>query len=191
MRLINCKKAIAALMAAIIVSASGIVLSFGSRTRADGFNPGIEAFVTSLYVDCLGRNPDPEGFNYWCSNLANGTVTGKQCAYGFFFSDEYRFIAASISDNELVNIYYRVFLNRTADPAGQAYWMNKISNTVHDITILFNGFADSNEFAQKCASYGVIAGNHIEAPLTSRLPGEEDYISDFITIPPLPNISLW
>ncbi len=184
------KKAIATLMT-IVISAVGVVLIPTGKTHADEFNPGIEAFVTSLYVDCLGRNPDPEGFNYWCTNLANGNVTGKQCAYGFFFSEEYRWKAASISDEELVDIYYRVFLNRTADSAGRAYWIGQISNTVHDITILFNGFADSNEFAQKCESYGVIAGNHIDAPLTSRLPGEEDYISDYISIPPLPSISLW
>lgn len=184
------KKAISTVIT-VILSVTCIVLAPTNTAQADAYNPGIEAFVTSLYVDCLGRNPDPEGFNYWCTNLANGTVTGKQCALGFFFSEEYRWKAASISDEELVDIYYRVFLNRAADPAGRAYWIGQISNTVHDITILFNGFADSNEFAQKCESYGVIAGNHIEAPLTSRLPGEEDYISDYVSIPPLPSISLW
>lgn len=40
----------------------------------------IQNFVRSLYVDCLGRQPDQIGFDYWCSRLQSGEITGKQCA---------------------------------------------------------------------------------------------------------------
>ena len=60
----------------------------------------------------------------------------------------------------LVDTYYRVFLNRSADGAGKDYWMQRIAPTSvsDDIIILFNGFADSTEFANKCASYGITVG---------------------------------
>jgi len=141
--------------------------------RADGFNPGIETFVTSLYSDCLGRSPDPSGLNDWCTKLANGTVSGKQCAYGFFFSSEFQTKANQWDDDTLINAYYRVFLNRPADPSGKSYWASRIANTTNDISILFTGFADSAEFANKCASYGITAGNHIDVPTTVRSTGSE------------------
>ena len=138
---------------------------------------GIETFVRSLYSDCLGRDPDPAGLQDWCSRLASGQITGKQCALGFFFSPEFLNKAPQLSDAELVDIYYRVFLNRSADPAGQSYWMSMIANTTDDISILFTGFADSAEFAGKCSSYGIAAGAHVDTPSAVRLT-PADYISE-------------
>ena len=62
------------------------------------YNAGIEAFVNSLYSDCLGRSADPTGFNDWCNKLATGQITGKQAAYGFFFSPEFQAKANAWSD---------------------------------------------------------------------------------------------
>ena len=138
-----------------------IVFAFGfNSVNASTYNSGIEAFVNSLYSDCLGRSADPTGFNDWCNKLSTGQVSGKQCAYGFFFSPEFQTKAGRISADELINTYYKVFLNRDADPAGKTYWSGKIASTstADDIIILFNGFADSVEFANKCASYGITVG---------------------------------
>ena len=152
------RKAITSLLVAAVIGSSGIMLS---AKNALAYNAGIEAFVNSLYSDCLGRSADPTGFNDWCNKLATGQITGKQAAYGFFFSPE--FINTTMTADQLVDTYYHVFLNRTADPAGKAYWLGKISHYdfVGDLGILFTGFADSVEFANKCASYGIIAGDHI------------------------------
>lgn len=163
------KKFTATLMASTFFFLAGIgLLPFGRKVLADGYNPGIEAFVNSLYADCLGRNADPTGFNDWCSKLASGQITGKQAAYGFFFSPEFIAKANSWSDDQLIEAYYRVFLNRSSDPAGKAYWSQQISGTTNDISILFTGFADSTEFAQKCAFYGIIVGSHVNVPTTVR-----------------------
>ena len=138
-----------------------MVFAFGfNSVSASTYNSGIEAFVNSLYSDCLGRSADPTGFNDWCNKLSTGQVSGKQCAYGFFFSPEFQAKAGRISADELINTYYKVFLNRDADPAGKTYWSGKIASTstADDIIILFNGFADSVEFANKCASYGITVG---------------------------------
>ena len=163
------KKVIASFMAAGLMFASGIGV-INKDVRAD-VNPGITTFVTSLYSDCLGRTPDPTGLNDWCTKLATGQITGKQCAYGFFFSPEFLAKANSMSDTELINAYYKVFLNRGSDPTGASYWAQQIAGTTNDVSVLFTGFADSTEFAQKCASYGVTVGNHVSVPTTVRGSG--------------------
>lgn len=145
----------------------GIGLRITSQT-ALAYNAGIEAFVNSLYSDCLGRSADPSGFNDWCNKLASGQITGKQAAYGFFFSPEFIAKANAWSDDQLIEAYYRVFLNRSSDSAGKAYWSQQIAGTTNDVSILFTGFADSAEFASKCASYGITVGNHVDVPTTTR-----------------------
>lgn len=168
------KKIAATFVALATMSASGL---FDTTRAVLAYDAGIEAFVRSLYSDCLGRNPDPTGFNDWCSKLANRQITGKQCAYGFFYSPEFISKANNISDSELVETYYRVFLNRTSDAGGKQYWINKIANTNNDVSILFTGFADSVEFNTKCNSYGVTTGNHINVPNTNRTynPSDDEY----------------
>ena len=152
------KRTLAAMLACVIVFTGGIGIT---ARRALAYNAGVEAFVNSLYSDCLGRTADPAGFNDWCTRLTNGSITGKQAAYGFFYSSE--FINTEMTCSQAIDIFYRVFLNRTADPAGKAYWLGQISQIdfMGDLGTLFTGFADSTEFADKCASYGIIAGPHI------------------------------
>ena len=54
------RKAITSLLVAAVIGSSGIMLS---AKNALAYNAGIEAFVNSLYSDCLGRSADPTGFN--------------------------------------------------------------------------------------------------------------------------------
>lgn len=165
------KKATVAMAAASMLFVSIGKVAPMASVRADGtenYNPNIVTFVTSLYSDCLGRQPDPTGLNDWCNKLTTGRITGKQCAYGFFFSPEFLAKANTLSDTQLIEAYYRVFLNRTSDPTGASYWASRIANTTNDVSILFTGFADSAEFASKCQSYGVTVGNHVSVPTTTR-----------------------
>ena len=160
-----------------------IVFSMGAKLVSNtvlAYNAGIEAFVNSLYSDCLGRSADPTGFNDWCNKLATGQITGKQAAYGFFFSPEFIAKSNQITDAELVEAYYRVFLNRASDEGGRNYWLTRISTTQYDINELFRGFADSTEFANKCASYGVTVGAHVDTPNVARTNGS-------LTAPDNPN----
>ena len=159
------KRILASILSAVIVFTMGAM--HVSKTVL-AYNAGIEDFVNSLYSDCLGRSADPTGFNDWCNKLATGQITGKQAAYGFFFSPEFQAKANAWSDTELINAYYKVFLNRSADPTGASYWAQQIAGTTNDISILFTGFADSTEFANKCASYGITVGPHVNVPTTVR-----------------------
>ncbi len=156
-------------LATIVTMATVFTVGIGfTHNTALAYNAGIEAFVNSLYADCLGRNADPTGFNDWCNKLATGQITGKQAAYGFFFSPEFIAKANAWTDDQLIEAYYRVFLNRGSDPNGLSYWRGKIAGTTNDVSILFTGFADSTEFAGKCASYGITVGNHVNVPTTTR-----------------------
>ena len=160
------KKCFASIVAAVIIC-SAYLGSIKNTVYAD-YNQGIVTFVTSLYSDCLGRTPDSAGLDDWCAKLASGQISGKQAAYGFFFSPEFQTNANSMTDDELIDAYYKVFLNRAADPSGKTYWAGQIAGTTNDISILFTGFADSAEFADKCANYGITAGSHIDVPTTTR-----------------------
>ena len=91
------KKGIATFVALTTICASGLVQT---GTNVLAYNAGIEAFVNSLYADCLGRNADPTGFNDWCNKLATGQITGKQAAYGFFFSPEFIAKANAWTDDQ-------------------------------------------------------------------------------------------
>ena len=159
------KKGIATIATVAVVCTCGFA-QVGKNVLA--YNAGIEAFVNSLYSDCLGRSADPTGFNDWCNKLATGQITGKQAAYGFFFSPEFIAKANAWTDDQLIEAYYRVFLNRGSDPSGLSYWRGKIAGTTNDVSILFTGFADSTEFAGKCASYGITVGSHVDVPTTTR-----------------------
>ena len=135
----------------------------------------VKNFVTRLYTLCLDREPDQRGFNEWCSKLACKEVSGKEVAYGFFFSNEFKAKALTLSFDELITIYYNVFLNRTPDSNGLNAWKNilnkrdELVTSYQGIDELFDGFADSVEFAQICENYGILSGDHVDTPDVPRM----------------------
>ncbi len=147
-------KLLAVIMSAAVVLMSTVSLG-ADQVRADA--DGITTFVTSLYSDCLGRSPDGDGLNYWDSRLRSHAISGKDCARGFFYSTEFASKASSMTDAQLIETYYRVFLNRSSDDQGRSYWASLIAGRSDGITVLFDGFSDSVEFGLKCASYGIVS----------------------------------
>lgn len=149
------------------------IVSGGTGSAAGAANiEGITTFVRSLYRDCLGREADEAGLNAWVQKLASGEITGKEAAYGFFFSNEFfnkrvmygsrNKFAGYMSLDEYISLYYRVFLDREPDEAGLNSWAERTLDNRYANLILFDGFADSVEFANKCARNGIIAGPHID-----------------------------
>ena len=66
-------------------------------------------FVYRLYANCLGRNPETDGIEYWCDSLENGT-TGVQTAWGFFFSEEFN--KNRHNNSKFVQLLYKTILGR-------------------------------------------------------------------------------
>ena len=137
----------------------------GTATYVPKVNQGITTFVTSLYSDCLSRNPDSTGLDEWSQSLAAMRISGKEAAYGFFYSDEFQNKAKTMEDEELIGIFYKVFLNREADEYGLYSWM-KVIEYGGGFGDLFHGFSESTEFRRKCISYGILPGEEIEVECT-------------------------
>ncbi|MBR1797396.1 MAG: DUF4214 domain-containing protein [Clostridiales bacterium] len=116
---------------------------------------GARGFVSRLYRDCLGRAADPSGYEFWSSQLQNHRISGMNCAYGFFFSQE--FINAHYSDTEYVTKLYNVFLGRQPDTEGFNNWVAALGSGVSRQEVL-EGFAHSSEFTRICADYGIERG---------------------------------
>ena len=130
----------------------GIIRGYTNLTAPMDQNEGVTKFIVRNYRLCLGREADEAGLNAWCSQILTGKNTAKEAAAGFVFSTE--FINKNLSDTEYVKTLYRVFMDREADTAGLNAWVNvlrKGQSREH----VFNGFADSQEFKQICASYGI------------------------------------
>ena len=115
----------------------------------------VRSFVSRLYRNCLGRRPDTSGYEYWSSQLQNHSISGANCAYGFFFSPE--FTNNHYSNQEFVTRLYRVFLGREPDAAGLNNWVTTLNSGVSRQDV-FYGFAHSAEFTRICSEYGIVRG---------------------------------
>ena len=89
----------------------------------------------------------------WARQLANQRDTGTGAARGFFFSSE--FTGQNVSSGEYVTRLYRTFMNREPDQAGYDAWVAQLDSGVSREEV-FNGFAQSIEFARICAQYGIV-----------------------------------
>ena len=139
---------------------ANVCLSYGIPSGGNGVpnktitpNEKVVAFATRLYTTCLGRNADQGGLDYWAGELANMRVTGTSAAHGFFFSTE--LLNKNISNDDYITRLYRTFMGREPDQGGFDYWMGKFAAGASREEV-FQGFAQSREFGEICASYGIL-----------------------------------
>ncbi len=117
--------------------------------------PSAYAFVNRLYTVCLGRNAESAGLNDWYAKLANHEQSAAQVAQGFFFSPEFQ--NKHYSNEEYIKVLYRTMFGREADEGGLNDWLNQMENGMSR-EYVYRGFAQSPEFSNLCAGYGVIRG---------------------------------
>ena len=131
------------------------IISGGTGTPSIEVEPNdqVIAFATRLYTTCLKRNPDQNGLMAWARQLANLRDTGTNAAHGFFFSEE--FLNQPISDDEFITRLYLTFMDRQPDQGGKDAWLNVLALGASREEV-FQGFAQSTEFGQICANYGII-----------------------------------
>ena len=143
---------------------AAVLFSMGSSVFAEGeWNYDVEYFIRGLYQGCLGREADEDGLSYWYGRITSGEITGKQAAYGFFYSQEFLTSLPMMTEDQVINRYYNVFLGRWADPDGLNYWTQML-HSGGGPDELFAGFADSIEFQGRCDAAGIQAGPHINVP---------------------------
>ena len=115
----------------------------------------IEAFVSRLYKEILGRDADPSGLKAWADVLKSGKEQGAKVAQGFIDSEELK--KRNLSDDAYIRALYRTFFDREADDGGLAAWQNVLDSGLSRMHV-FRGFAESDEFTKICDSYGIIRG---------------------------------
>ena len=112
----------------------------------------VEAFVTRFYQQCLNRQPDQPGLDYWTNALLAGTFTGADVANGFVFSTE--FTNLNTSNTDYLTVLYRAFFDRDPDPGGFDYWLSELNSGGSREDVL-DGFIYAQEFYNLCYIYGI------------------------------------
>ncbi|MEG2833243.1 MAG: DUF4214 domain-containing protein [Ruthenibacterium sp.] len=115
-------------------------------------NMNISGFVQRLYKTCLGRESDISGINTWCGCMLDKTKTAKEVAHDFIFSPE--FINIKYSNTDFIKQLYRAFMGREYDSKGLADWNARMDKGMGREQV-FGYFADSKEFGEIRASFGV------------------------------------
>lgn len=139
---------------------------------------GIEAFVERMYTKALGRDAEPEGLEYWSKLLADGEKTGAEVARGFIFGQE--FIRKDWNDSQYVEVLYQTFMDRASDSGGKTYWLKAMGAGVSRAGVL-KGFAESREFGEICAKYGITRGSIDDLPANDQNPSLTMFVSRMYT----------
>ena len=154
--------------------ASAIKGGVSLTTLADGFlsspefaqrygsNLSNDAFVTAVYKNTLGRNPDADGLGFWVAALNAGSSRG-QVLRDFSESAENvqktaGLVAAGIWDVDdqavqVARLYDTVF-SRKPDLEGTVFWKTAMQNGSSSLLSVANAFTGSTEFQQK---YGALS----------------------------------
>lgn len=101
-----------------------------------GVTPAVEAYITRVYLDLFGRSVDSGGLATWAAALMSGTPR-VAVANAITGSTEYR--------SGLIQESYRRYLERSADRAGLAFWLEEMQRgrTIGDME---SGFLASDEY---------------------------------------------
>lgn len=116
-------------------------------------NDGVTRFVSRLYNLALLRRPDAKGLNDWTECLLKKTQTPKQVAKGFVFSGEMN--ERNLDNTAFVTMLYQTVLGREPDEPGLKDWVSKLDNKTSTRENIYDGFAESKEFAEIVASYNI------------------------------------
>ena len=102
-----------------------------------------QAVVANLFHAVLGRNADAGGLDYWFDQVSHGVST-KAVAQSLMASSEYA--GASQTNAQFVTTLYSELMGRTADTAGNAFWLEKRAAGVSrvDVAVAFAEAASTN-----------------------------------------------
>ncbi len=129
--------AIAAMNGAVVAALAGMADGLASKNTA-GNNA---ALIDSVYQSVLGRKTDDAGAAFWQQQLASGNLDYDQLAKaiandasknandpGAGSAADYLSNQGGLSVQDQVEAAYRATLGRSADSAGESYWMDQISS---------------------------------------------------------------
>lgn len=99
-------------------------------------------FVTNLYKNVLGRNPDTTGLNNWVNRLMTGT-SQSTIVSSFYNSKEFK--NKNYSNDQFIEKLYNGCLQRSSDAGGKTHYLNLL-NRGRARTDIINSFVNSVEF---------------------------------------------
>ena len=117
----------------------------------------IRALVREYYLNILGREPEPAGWDYWTNEICRiSTALGIYIGEGFqaeakFFFNSAEYLALNKNDNDFVTDLYKTFFLRTPSPAEVASWVAQL-NAGLTRNMLITSFAYSPEFTSYMTS---------------------------------------
>lgn len=135
-----------------ICSSYGITRGNYPLTQPRDQNYGVTAFVTRLYRQTLGREPEEAGINDWCNRILTKQMSPETVSECFVYSQEFE--NKHLSNKEYVVVLYHTFLGREPDIAGLNDWVNRLNSGTSRSEVL-HGFSRSQEFSQIMAQYGL------------------------------------
>jgi len=94
--------------------------------------------VQELYVAYFGRPADPDGLDFWTTNLDADPNLFPQAVTAFADSDEYSAMYANMDTREVVMEVYDNLFSRVGDEAGVNFWVNALNTgamTIDDMVI--------------------------------------------------------
>ena len=118
--------------------------------------PEIADFVKRLYTVALNRDAEEKGLKFWVEEITKGRRTGGDCARDFLFTEEFENRKLSIED--FVETLYKTFFDRESEPAGKKFWVDELKSGRRTRIDVINGFIDSTEWCNLCATYCVRSG---------------------------------
>ena len=103
------------------------------------------AFVTLVYQNVLGRDPDTSGLEYWTGVLDRNEQTRGQVLIGFSESGEYQ---ALMTNQIYVTMTYIGLLRRSPDQGGFDYWVSVMDAGGSGLGLI-ESFLTSGEYADR------------------------------------------
>ena len=124
-------------ISASFATAQEFIDKYGSLTN--------EEFVSKMYPNVYGRQPDAVGLAYWTDMLDTSTLTRGQVMVEFSTAEEY----LQLSANQVyVTMTYMGLLRRAPDQDGFEYWVNSMDLGVSGLGLIDNILA-SDEYATR------------------------------------------
>lgn len=95
--------------------------------------------VYRLYQAALDRSTDPEGLGYWLDTIESGQLSLLDLARHILASEEFTATngaAASLANNDFIDLVYQYLFQRDPDAQGERYWMEQLDAGADQATIL-------------------------------------------------------
>lgn len=132
-------------------------------------HPTNTLYINGLYEDILGRMPSAQEQAVWLNEFAEG-ATNAQVATSILTSEE--------AYQDLVNSYYETFLDRPADPNGEANWVQQLeSGQMSEAQVGQQIIASGEFFAQPLVNYNVVFITNLYERVLDRAPAPPELSS--------------